>query len=86
MKMVSVTFLMFDHFKLDIFYLFYKKFSGTISISEMHEVVEKCDLNLTHDQLEELVETLDKNGDDRIQFEGEMRFSCFLNFIMNFLK
>jgi Ca2+-binding EF-hand superfamily protein len=38
----------------------------------MHEIIEKCDINLTYDQFQDLIDNLDKNNDGKIVFEGKL--------------
>ena len=52
------------------FEMFDSNGDGTISAEELHQIIEKCDVNLTNAQFEELVDNLDKDDDDKIQFEG----------------
>ena len=57
------------------FLLFLKKLyilPGNITADEMHEIIEKCDINLTYDQFQDLIDNLDKNNDGKIVFEGKL--------------
>ena len=44
---------------------------GTVSVEELKSIIEKCDINLTDDQFNEMVNSLDKNDDDKIEFDGK---------------
>ncbi len=41
---------------------------GTISVQELKFIIEKVDLNMTDEQFESLINSLDKNDDDKIEF------------------
>lgn len=53
----------------ETFEMFDTNKDGTICKEELKSVIEKVDINLTEDQFNELVDTLDRNGDDKIEFE-----------------
>ena len=48
---------------------------GTVSVEELKSIIEKCDINLTDDQFNEMVDSLDKNDDDKIEFDGKNVFN-----------
>ncbi len=43
---------------------------GTISKDELKAIIEKVDIHLTDDQFNQLIDTLDNNNDDKIEFNG----------------
>lgn len=54
------------------YWIYSKKLKGTVSIEELKMIIEKCDINLTDDQFNDMVDSLDKNSDDKIEFEGNI--------------
>ncbi len=57
------------------FALFDVNKDGTICKEELKNVIEKVDIHLTEDQFNLLVDKLDRNNDDKIEFDGCMIIS-----------
>ena len=51
---------------------------GSISMSDLREVTKHLDVDICHEELEEMFAEADKDGDGQVSFEGQSMSSFFL--------
>jgi Ca2+-binding EF-hand superfamily protein len=52
--------------------MFDKDNNGNISPKEITQAMKQVDISMTDEEIEEVIETVDKNNDGKISFEGNL--------------
>jgi Ca2+-binding EF-hand superfamily protein len=52
--------------------MFDKDNNGNISPKEIAQAMKQVDIGMTDEEIEEVIETVDKNNDGKISFEGKL--------------